>query len=66
MISFISSDAHNVKRPVYLNDAYRVVTDLVGQDECEQLFHLNAAKVLKNDVIVNEQYSAYKKLFGLF
>ena len=66
MISFISSDCHSEKRPVYLKEAYDAVSSLVGKDECNVLFHLNAEKVLKNELIVNDQYSAHKKIFGLF
>lgn len=65
-ISFFASDAHGIKRPCQLSNAYQEVEQLCGKQKAEQLFYTNAEKIIKNECIENTDYEPVKKFLGLF
>lgn len=66
LVSFIASDAHGNKRPVSLDNAYHFICKSVGMEIAERLMHIHPEKVLKDEMIVNDEYEPVKKFFGIF
>lgn len=65
-VSFIASDAHGSKRPCRLSEAYEEVVKLCGKQKADELFVLNQVKILKNEIIENDDVLPIKKFFGIF
>lgn len=62
IISFIGSDAHRDKgRNTDLSEAKRIVTNMVGENYCKEIFYINPESVLKNDLIeINVPLTLYR------
>lgn len=66
MISFIASDTHGNKRLSKMDEAYLTLTRMTNKAVADQLMYDNPAKILNNELIINEDYREVKPRFKFF
>lgn len=56
LVSFIASDAHDLRRPLQLRDAYLEIADKYGQKQADALFYENPKKILQDKLWENGKH----------